>query len=672
MVPYWESNIMSMSLNPADRLVAESIPGAFFRYTLQADGHEAVEPLNSRCWQIWELAADEVGDDPRLLWRCVTAADLPALRASVAASAQSLNHWHAEWRIDTPSGLRKWLQGSGMPMRNPDDGSVLWHMVVLDISDFKRAEQSLHRSDARFHALVEELEQVSVQGYDHERRVIVWNKASELLYGYTKAEAMGKRLEDLIIPPEMREGMLAATAEWFATGVISRPAESMVLKHKDGRPVHVFSSHTMQTNSRDEAEFYCVDIDLQERLDLEAQLREVHKLEAIGRLAGGIAHDFNNVLGGLLGNVMLARELLPPSHPARVHLDLIARGGEHARELVQQILAFSRRQPQALEAVPLMSLVQDCVSLLRSATPPGVVLNVVPPTELADAAAEVRVRADATQLQQVLMNLCTNAWQALQGRPGRVEIGLSTERIGNAAPPDAHPLPGPGDWAHLWVRDNGCGMDEQTRAHMFETFFTTKPLGEGTGLGLAVAHGIVLAHHGAIAVDSVPGLGTTFHVYLPLLDPQAEAAHADTESTPLTISSPLSSLAAPLFPSGHHVLYLDDDEVMRLTAQGLLERAGFRVSLFQRGQAALMAVAAEPQRFDLVVTDFNMPDLSGIEVAKAIARIRPDLPVLLSSGYWTDELQAQARAAGVRGMLRKERSVEQLGALALSLVNPGS
>ena len=140
---------MSISLNPADRLVAESIPGAFFRYTLHADGRDSVEPLNSRCWEIWGLAADEVGDDPRLLWRLVTAAELPELIASLAASAKAMSRWHAEWTITMPSGQRKWLQGSGLPLLDPEDGSVLWHIVVLDISDFKRVEQSLRHSDER-------------------------------------------------------------------------------------------------------------------------------------------------------------------------------------------------------------------------------------------------------------------------------------------------------------------------------------------------------------------------------------------------------------------------------------------------------------------------------------------------------------------------------------------
>ena len=658
---------MNSSQTQQERLVAESIPGALLHYTLQVDGREATVFMNSRCESLWEVTQDAVTRQPQLLWAMLTAEELAAVRASIEQSARTLSPWRAEWAINTPSGARKWLQGTGLPTREPG-GTVVWHWVVLDVSDRKRAELALRRSDTRFHGLVDELEQVSVQGYDRERRVIYWNKASESLYGYSKAEALGQLLEDLIIPAEMREGVLAATADWLAKGVVSQPAEYLVLRHKDGRPVHVFSSHTMQLNSRGEAELYCVDIDLRERQTLEAQLREAHKLEAIGRLAGGIAHDFNNVLGGLLGNVMLACDLLPPAHLARQHLDLIARGGDHARELVQQILAFSRRQPQALEALALAPLVEATVSLLRAATPPGVML------QIKRQKAELRVQADATQIQQVLMNLCTNAWQALQGRPGLVEIGLGVLSL-DVSLSDQLNGPGAGEWAHLWVQDDGCGMDEATRTHLFEPFFTTKPVGEGTGLGLAVAHGIVLAHHGAIVADSVLGQGTCFHVYLPLLTGVAQAAHA----APVTVTA-----ALPLLPLSHpmaspqpvpsltadapHVLYLDDDEVMRLTAQGLLQRVGCRVSLFQRGQAAVAAVAADPQGYDLVVTDFNMPDLSGIEVAQALARLRPDLPVLLTSGYWTDDLQAQARAAGVRGMLRKERSVEQLGTLALSLI----
>ena len=645
---------MSHSLSQADRLVAESIPGVLLRYTLHADGSEATQVLNSRCPQLFELQAATIEADTGRLWQLLSPAALLQLRESLRQSAEALSPWQHEWAIATPSGVSKWLQGSGLPDRRAADAAVVWHLVILDISKARRAELALRRSDKRFQALIEGLELVSVQGYDRERRVIVWNKGSENLYGYSRAEAMGQRLEDLIIPPAMVAGMLVATAEWMSTGVVSRPSEHLALRHKDGRPVQVFSSHTMQVNSRGEAELYCVDVDLSERQALEAKLREAHKLEAIGRLAGGIAHDFNNVLGGLLANVMLARELLPPPHAAQRHLQLIARGGEHARELVQQILAFSRRQPQALEALSLRPLVRDGVSLLRATLPPGVELQL----KLRDGG--LLVSADATQLQQVLMNLCSNAWQALQGRPGRVEIGLESLRV-DAGSPAAAAEPGAGRWAHLWVRDEGSGMDEHTRAHLFEPFFTTKPPGQGTGLGLAVVHGIVLAHHGAIRVESIPGQGSCFHLYLPLLETPAPDTVDDALRAP--------DLVAPTrLSGGRHVLYLDDDEVMRLTVQSLLQRSGCRVSLFERAQAALQAVAADPDGFDLVVTDFNMPDLSGVQVARVLATIRPDLPVLLTSGYWTDELYAEARAAGVRAVLRKERSVEELAALVHSIL----
>lgn len=496
-------------------------------------------------------------------------------------------------------------------------------------------ERALLESEQRFRALLEGVEKVSVQGYDAERRVIFWNAASEQLYGYSKQEALGQKLEDLIIPHEMREQVIVGTREWLASGRVSIPAEELVLRRKDGRPVHVFSSHTMQRNSRGEAELYCVDIDLSERVqaearrqELEAQLREAQKLEAIGRLASGIAHDFNNLLGAVLGNVALALEQLPATHPAAVHLGLIRIGGERARSLVQQILAFGRRQPQQLKAVRLQDLIRESVALLRAAVPRDVRLEL----DLPEPA--LYVQADATQIQQVLMNLCTNAWHALEGQAGTVELGLDVQHEG-AAPR-----------AHLWVRDDGKGMDPITRSHLFEPFFTTKPKGEGTGLGLAVAHGIVLAHGGEIQVDSTPGQGSCFHLYLPLLDWEG----------PVTEPTPLLSLSGE--GQGQHVLYVDDDEVMRLTVQGLLRRQGYRVSLAADAAEALNRVAAGD--VDLLVSDFNMPGGSGLHLAAELQRKRPWLPVVISSGHITESLREQAQRLGVRALLRKEKTLEDL------------
>ncbi len=636
------------------RRLAESIPGALLSFGLQADGRLSLQALSSRCQQLWELEPALVEQDTDLLWRMVDAAERPALCASVQRSAQALTPWQAEWPITTPSGQRKWLQGSGQPERMAD-GAVVWMAVILDISERKLAQLALLNSETRFRSLVEGLEKVSVQGYDRERRVIVWNAASEALYGFSKAEALGQRLEDLIIPPAMREAVIAGTRAWLEAGAVSIQAEELLLQRKDGTPVHVFSSHTMQINGQGEAELYCVDIDLTERERLEEQLREAQKLEAMGRLAAGIAHDFNNVLGALLGNVALAREHLPVLHPARPSLDLIERGSQHARQLVQQILAFSRRQPQQLAELALRPLLEDTLALLQAATKPGVTLEL----DLADE--PLPVLADATQLRQVLINLHTNACYALGARPGRVQLGLAA--LSPAAVASVAGL-GAGGWAHLWVRDDGCGMDAATLAHLFEPFFTTKPVGVGTGLGLAVVHGIVLAHRGLIRVESEVGSGTCFHLYLPLLT----RAAAPLPEAALPSSVLAQAQAGAEWVRGRHVLYLDDDEVMRLTVQGLLQRLGYRVSLFQRGGAALAALVADPAGFDLVVTDFNMPDLSGLQVAQEVATIRPDLPVVMSSGYVSENLRQEARRVGVRAVLCKEMSAEELGPILQRLL----
>lgn len=505
----------------------------------------------------------------------------------------------------------------------------------MDSSDDDRLAQALLESDGRFRALLEGVEKVSVQGYDAERRVIFWNAASEQLYGYRRAEALGRRLEELIIPPAMRPFVIEATRQWLASGKVSTPAEELILQHKNGSPVHVYSSHTMQRNSQGQAELYCVDIDLSERVqaearrqELETQLREAQKLEALGQLASGIAHDFNHILGAVLGNVALAMEQLPPDHPAAAHLGLIRVGGERGRSLVQKILAFGRRQPLELRALRLQSLVRESLALLRAAMPAGVQLS------LRLAEEPLFVHADPTQIQQVLMNLCTNAWHALDGRPGTVEVGLEAQHGGRGGPR-----------VHLWVRDDGRGMDQDTRDHLFEPFFTTKPEGEGTGLGLAVAHGIVMTHGGEIQVDSTPGQGSCFHLYLPLLEWSAPP----TEPAPLT---ELDGLGA-----GQRILYVDDDDVMRLTVQALLERQGYRVTLAGDAQQALELAA---RGVDLVISDVNMPGGSGLALAGELIARSPWLPVVLSTGHVTDLLRGQARQLGVRGLLQKEKTLEDL------------
>ncbi len=376
------------------------------------------------------------------------------------------------------------------------------------------------------------------------------------------------------------------------------------------------------------------------RDQLVSQLRESQKMEALGTLAGGVAHDFNNALAAILGNVELARQDVGPAHEALVSLEEIAKASRRAKDLVQQILSFGRRQKLERKVTSLGLVVVETARLLRATLPAMVSLNV---NCEGDTPA---VLADATQIKQVLLNLCTNALQAVQdqGRPGVVDVRLDAWVQAQGEEPGAVR---PRRYARLTVRDNGPGMDEATRTRIFEPFFTTKPAGKGTGLGLSVVHGIVLAHEANIEVESIPGEGSAFRIYFPA----AEALVA--EVTPPTD-------AAPVQGKGKHVLYLDDEEAIIFLMKRLLERQGYRVSGYTEPRKALAAVAADPGQFDLAVTDYYMPGMSGLEVAQALKAIRPDLPVVMASGYITEELRAKAPAAGISELIYKPNTVEDL------------
>lgn len=472
------------------------------------------------------------------------------------------------------------------------------------------------------------------------------------LLGHESAEMLGRPLADFIAPDD-RDPTLADLRERTLTA-----RRELRWRRKDGS--ELWGSLSMAPILDADGAFagaLGMVADITERRQaetkralLEAQLRESQKMEAIGTLAGGIAHDFNNILAVILGNVSLTQQQLADAQRATQHLGQIEMAGVRARSLVQKILAFSRMQPHALVNQPIRPLIEESISLLRLTLPAGVELEVC----LADV--PLPVSADATQIQQILLNLCTNAWHALQGNAGRITIGLDAADLDGETQPGADIAAG--RYAHLWVRDTGAGMDDATRARVFEPFFTTKRVGQGTGLGLSVVHGIVSAHRGAIAVDSAPGRGSTFHLYFPLV----AAGDVPAAREP---AAPDTALPAG---NGEHVLYVDDDQPMLVMVEALLRRLGYRVTTAERPRDALERVRAEPRAFDLVVTDYNMPELNGIELTALLAAVRPDLPVVISSGFVSDELRSAALAAGVRALLQKEYTLEQLPALVHQLL----
>jgi PAS domain S-box-containing protein len=380
--------------------------------------------------------------------------------------------------------------------------------------------------------------------------------------------------------------------------------------------------------------------DMRETKRLEAQLRQSQKMEAIGTLAGGIAHDFNNILGAIIGNLELARYELPAGHGVEARLEEIATASRRAMALVRQILAFGRQNEMTKRAIRLQDVVEEAVALLRSTISANVELVVRKAPDVPN------VTADATQVHQILMNLCTNAWQAMGGKAGRITIALSTARAETIPETTIHGAVPPPRWARLEVIDDGPGMEAEVVQRIFDPFFTTKAPGEGTGLGLSVVHGIVREHGGFIRVDSKPGQGTRFEVLLPGVE-----ATADETAVPE---------AAVAQGRGRRVLYLDDEESLVRMIEALLGRFGYRVSGFTRPGEAFAALRRDPRAFDAVLTDQNMPGVSGLEVAQIVTSIRADLPVILTSGHVPEHLEQDATAAGVREILQKPCTIPEL------------
>jgi PAS domain S-box-containing protein len=374
-----------------------------------------------------------------------------------------------------------------------------------------------------------------------------------------------------------------------------------------------------------------------ERIRLEEDLRQAQKMEAIGTLAGGVAHDFNNILASILGFTQIAlHDLLEPGHPAAHALEQVVTACRRARDLAGQILTFSRRSPERQRPLELLELVDEALQLVRASLPSTIeIRRQVAPTV---AAGGWVVMGDPTQLHQVLLNLCTNAAQAMGVKGGVLGLDLDLAAMEDPSPVWPPELI-PGCYLVLTVSDTGPGMEPEVMERIFEPYFTTKAQGEGTGLGLAVVHGIVKAHRGTVQVRSIPGRGSLFRVFLPL---------AQGEGLPLP--APAVNAGAG---RGERILLVDDEPAVVEMASTMLANLGYRVRAFTDAGQALDAFLAAPGGFDLVITDQTMPRMTGAELARALLGLRPGLPVILCSGFAGDLGPGELEAIGVRRFLAK-------------------
>lgn len=394
-------------------------------------------------------------------------------------------------------------------------------------------------------------------------------------------------------------------------------------------------SHRLKDQSPDEIGTLSRSIDtmldnlslaMEEKEKLEVLLRQAHKMEAIGTLAGGIAHDFNNLLAIIMGYTQLAQYEAPKDSKFAGNLKMVLKAGNRAKDLVQQILAFSRHSQVQLSPLQLLPLIKEELKMLRSSLPTTIEIR-------SDLAPEgCVVFADPTQVHQIIMNLCTNAYHAMEQTGGILNIAMKMVCLEKDDPKLALNLK-PGEYVELIVTDTGKGIGLDIIEKIFEPYFTTKEQGRGTGMGLAIIHGIVASYDGAISVESEPGKGTTFHVYLPV-------AKQD-ETMP-------SRRAEELVGGKERILFIDDEELMAQLGKDMLERLGYSVTVRQRGIDALSTFQEAPDAFDLIITDQTMPGMTGSELAREMLLIRPDIPVVLCTGYSSTVDEKSAKTLGIK------------------------
>jgi PAS domain S-box-containing protein len=499
------------------------------------------------------------------------------------------------------------------------------------IVERKKAEAALRKSEQSYRQLVQSANSI-IMRMDTKGHVIFFNKYAQDFFGYTEPEILGKNVIGTIVPPRDQTGFdLAQMIENISTHperYVSNENENM---RRDGERVQVaWMNKAIYDDESRVKEILCVGIDVTEKWRLEKRLAQAQKMEAIGTLAGGIAHDFNNILSAIMGYTELSLIDEPQDSPIRRNLKQVLKAGTRAKELVQQILTYSRQREREMQPVKVNLIVNEALKLLRATLPSTIQINNSIKSNLA-------VMSDPTNIHQVLMNLCTNAGYAMQDEGGLLEVSLADVEIGSDFARH-HPGLKPGKFVRLIVRDTGHGMTPDVIERIFDPFYTTKKKGEGTGMGLSVVHGIVKSHGGTLTVDSTPGKGSVFKAYFPAIE---------SEWIPNNESADL------MVTGNENILFVDDEAFQADIAKKMLSRLGYHLTACTSSVEALEIFMKSPEEFDLVITDMTMPQMTGDVLAKELISIRPDIPIIVCTGY-SDRIDTKiAREIGIRELVMK-------------------